>query len=342
MNEETTVNIKDNVLNKTNVLPGLGICMAVAILCMVASRFLGGVSPLLLAILLGAAARNTVKIPQCLQPGINLSAKSLLRWGVVLLGLQLSVQEVLALGPGVLVIVVSAVGITFLVTVLLGRALKVDSELTVLIAAGFSICGAAAVAGMQGVLKARDEVVAAAIALVVLFGTLMIPTVVLVVSALHLGTGDGGTFVGGAVHEVAQVVAAAGIAGGAPLLAIAVPIKLARVMLLAPMVAVVSLLRRRGSRSVAIQKRPPIIPLFVVGFIIMIGVATTGLIPEAALGLIKVLQQFLLTSAMFALGLGVHIKSLIHLGFRPVLLSFLATLTICGVVGCGILLGIGA
>lgn len=324
------------------IWPGLLICAAVGAGCLWLGTIVPNLSPMLAAIVLGILLRNTVPIPGWAEPGIAVSAKSLLRWGVVLLGLQLSLPAIVALGPGVLLIVVCAVGITFFTTLGVGRLLGVDRDLRTLIAAGFSICGAAAVAGMQGALRATQEKVAAAVALVVLFGTLMIPVTDGLVALFGLGTGDAGTLIGGSVHEVAQVVAAAGIAGGAPLLAVAVPIKLARVVLMAPVVGGMSAWRRHSTAPVEGAKRPPLLPLFVLGFIAMMLVATTGLVPGAVLDVAKVIQQFLLAAAMFALGLGVSIKSLIHLGARPILLGLAATVTIMLVVGAGILLGAGA
>jgi uncharacterized integral membrane protein (TIGR00698 family) len=324
------------------IWPGLLICAAVGAGCLWLGTAVPNLSPMLAAIVLGILLRNTVPIPGWAEPGIAVSAKSLLRWGVVLLGLQLSLPAIVALGPGVLLIVVFAVGITFFTTLGVGRLLGVDRDLRTLIAAGFSICGAAAVAGMQGALRATQEKVAAAVALVVLFGTLMIPVTDGLVALFGLGTGDAGTLIGGSVHEVAQVVAAAGIAGGAPLLAVAVPIKLARVVLMAPVVGGMSAWRRHSTAPVEGAKRPPLLPLFVLGFIAMMLVATTGLVPGAVLDVAKVIQQFLLAAAMFALGLGVSIRSLIHLGARPILLGLAATVTIMLVVGAGILLGAGA
>lgn len=324
------------------IWPGLLICAAVGAGCLWLGTIVPNLSPMLAAIVLGILLRNTVPVPGWAEPGIAVSAKSLLRWGVVLLGLQLSLPAIVALGPGVLLIVVCAVGITFFTTLGVGRLLGVDRDLRTLIAAGFSICGAAAVAGMQGALRATQEKVAAAVALVVLFGTLMIPVTDGLVALFGLGTGDAGTLIGGSVHEVAQVVAAAGIAGGAPLLAVAVPIKLARVVLMAPVVGGMSAWRRHSTAPVEGAKRPPLLPLFVLGFIAMMLVATTGLVPGAVLDVAKVIQQFLLAAAMFALGLGVSIKSLIHLGARPILLGLAATVTIMLVVGVGILLGAGA
>ena len=298
---------------------------------------------MLIAVVLGALWRNLILVPAILEPGIAMAAKRVLRWGVVLLGLQLSLPAILALGPGVLLICLCAVAVTFFATLALGKVLGVDPELRLLIASGFSICGAAAVAGVQGAVKAPQEKVAAAVALVVLFGTLMIPAMPLLIGALGLADGDAGTLIGGATHEVAQVVAAAGIAGGGAILAVAVPVKLARVVLMAPVVAGVSLvMRRKNGAPVAGQKRPPILPLFVVGFVAMVLVATIGLVPAPVLDATKVLQQLLLATAMFALGLGVNVKSLIKLGIRPVVLGLLSTLVIIAVVLIGIALGAGA
>ena len=322
---------------------GLLVSGAVGAACLALGSTVPGLSAMLVAVLLGALWRNLLPVPAALEPGIAIAAKRVLRWGVVLLGLQLSLPAILALGPGVLVVAVAAVVLTFFATLALGRVLKVDSELTLLIASGFSICGAAAVAGVQGAVRASQEKVAAAVALVVLFGTLMIPLMPALVALLGLGPGDAGTLIGGATHEVAQVVAAGGIAGGAMVLAVAVPVKLARVLLMAPVVAGVSLAqRRKGGAPKAGQKRPPLVPLFVLGFVAMVLVATTGWVPAPALDAAKLLQQFLLATAMFALGLGVHVKSLVKLGGRPVVLGALSTLVIFGVVLLGIALGGGA
>lgn len=328
------------------IWPGLTVCAVAGAASIGASMLVTGLSGMLVAVLLGALWRNLAPVPVVLETGIAVAAKRVLRWGVVLLGLQLSLPAIVALGPGVVLVVICAVAITFFATLGLGRMLGIDRDLTMLIAAGFSICGAAAVAGVQGAVRASQEKVAAAIALVVLFGTLMIPLMPLLIEATQLSAGAAGTLIGGATHEVAQVVAAAGIAGGGTILEVAVPVKLARVILLAPVVAGISIgLRGQTGDSqtgVPNTSRPPILPLFVIGFLAMVALATTGWVPAEALAIAKILQQFLLATAMFALGLGVHVKSLIGLGLRPLLLGLLSTGTILTVVAVGIVLGAGA
>lgn len=326
--------------------PGIVVCALVGLGTVILGTAAPGLSALLIAIIIGTVARNVAKIPDKWEPGISFSAKHILRWGVVLLGLQISLKTVVELGPGVLALIVCAVLFTFLATLGIGRLLGVDSELTLLIASGFSICGAAAVAGMQGTLRAAEEKVAAAIALVVLFGTLMIPATVLISTAFS--DSERGIFIGATTHEVAQVVAAAGIAGGGGILAVAVTVKLARVALLAPMIAGVSVLRARRSEGVRRveqpqpAQRPPILPMFVVGFVAMMIVATLDFLPDPVVDAASYVQQFLLATAMFALGLGVHFKSLKKLGARPLLLGLFATLVIIGIGSAAVALGVGA
>lgn len=233
------------------LLPGLVLCLAAAGASYGVSLLLPGVSPLIIAIVLGVLLANVVRLPAAASDGIDFSAKKLLRAGIVFLGLQLVLTDILDLGAPMLVVVVCIVAGGLLGTVLLGRLLRVPSGLSLLIACGFSICGAAAVAGAAGVTDPDDEAeedTITAVALVVIFGTLMIALVPLLANLLGLGSETAGMWAGGSIHEIAQVVAAGGIIGGGAL-TVAVIVKLARVLLLAPVVAILSIRERRLSRT---------------------------------------------------------------------------------------------
>ncbi len=340
---------------------GLGLAFAVGAVCIGLGALNASIPVMLIAILLGALWRNLAPVPAVFDPGIAVAAKRVLRLGVVLLGLQLSVTQIASLGWGVIVVAVAAVAITFVATLGLGKALGIEKDLRMLMAAGFSICGAAAVAGMQGVTRAKQEFVAAAVAMVVVCGTLMIPIAPLLAQLLGYDDAAAGMFIGGSVHEVAQVVAAGGIAGGGVILSTAVTVKLARVLMLAPMIAAVSLSARRDASAAratasgtggkvdgsdgsadsadAEVKLPPIMPLFVLGFIVMVVIASLHIVPQPILDVAKIAQTFLLASAMFALGLGVHVKSLMKLGGRPLLLGAGSSVVIILVVIVCIALG---
>ena len=317
------------------MLPGLAVCLSAGAISLLAARMLP-VSALLIAILLGAAWRNLAPVPAVLDPGVRISGKRLLRIGIVLLGLQLSLSTILGLGPGVLAVVVLCVAVTFGASLVIGKWLGLDLPQRLLIAAGFSICGAAAVAATEGTVKAKQDQVATAIGLVVLFGTLMIPLGPALGTLLGFDEAATGMFIGAATHEVAQVVAAGG-AVGTSALAVAVTVKLARVLMLAPVMAGVSLYMRR-MHSVTAEAKPPVVPLFVAGFILMVLLRTAGFLPEPVLDAAAVIQTFLLATAMFALGLGVHLRSIFKTGGRSLVLAAAATVVIILAAMAGTLL----
>ncbi|MEU5943353.1 putative sulfate exporter family transporter [Micromonospora sp. NPDC047548] len=317
--------------------PGVALCAGAAGVALVGGLLLPTVSPLLIAIVLGAALCNVVRLPAVFSPGLAFAAKRLLRLGIVLLGLQLVLSDILRLGSGMIAVVVVTVLAGLVGTMFIGRLLGISVTQRLLIACGFSICGAAAVAAADGVVDAEEEEVVTAVALVVIFGTLMIPAVPLAAEALGLSTTQTGLWAGGSIHEVAQVVAVGGTVGGAAL-SLAVVVKLARVLLLAPVITVLSLRQRRMRTSLpAGGKRPPVIPLFVVGFLAMAALRTTGLLPGAVLTGARTAQTALLAAAMFALGCGVRVQTLSRVGVRPFLLASGSTAVVAGVSLVGVL-----
>lgn len=321
------------------LLPGVALCLGVAVACGVVNLFLPVLSPLIVAIIAGIALTNTMKLPEPLGPGIDFSARKLLRAGIILLGLRLVLGDILALGAPMLVVVVCVVVGGLFGTVMLGRWLRVPPGLTLLVACGFSICGAAAVAGASGVIDPDDEReqdTVTAVALVVIFGTLMIPLAPLVASLAGLDVHTAGLWAGGAIHEIAQVVAVGGIIGGGAL-AVAVVVKLARVLLLAPIIAVLSLRQRRRGPVSGTVKPPPVVPPFVLGFLAMVALRSFVPIPEPVLGVGSFLQTLLLSAAMFGLGCGVRIRTLRRVGLRPFALAALSTLLVAGIAYVGVM-----
>ncbi|MCA4135607.1 YeiH family protein [Arthrobacter sp. M4] len=314
-------------LPSSRILPGLLLAGTAAAATMVLGLAFPLLSPVLLAIAAGALARNLGWLPDVLTPGLEVAARRVLRIGIVLLGLQLSLQELGALGWGVPVFAVTVVGVGILSTLALGRALRVGRKQSLLIACGFSICGAAAVAGVERSVGADDDDTVTAVALVVLFGTAMIPLLPWLSGVLGLSSAASGIWAGASIHEVAQVVAAGGIIGGSAL-AVAVTVKLARVLMLAPVAALLSWRTGDGREG----RRPPLVPLFVLGFLLMVAARTWLPIPAEVVDSASLLQRFLLTAAMFALGCGVRLRSLLRRGLRPVILAAGST-AVVGITG---------
>ncbi|MFE4198674.1 YeiH family protein [Paenarthrobacter sp. NPDC056912] len=279
------------------------------------------VSPLLIALILGAMIVNTPAGAHRLFAGHQAVTKVMLRLGVVLLGLRLPLADILALGPRVLVVIAVVVGVTFVATSMIGDRLGIDRGMVTLIATGFSICGAAAIAAVEGGIKRRNEDVALAIAMVTLFGSAMIVLLPLASKALGLSSVQLGVWAGASIHEVAQVVAAA-TTGGAAAVAIATTVKLGRVALLA--VAYVAARRRDGGTQVDGAK-PPAVPWFVVGFLVAAAVATLRMLPGPILQGADFATTILLASAMFGLGLGMHVRSLFPVPLRVLGLAAAST-----------------
>ncbi|WGV50035.2 putative sulfate exporter family transporter [Rhodococcus erythropolis] len=318
------------------LIPGVALCALGATVALVAGQFTSAVSPLLIAIVAGAVLANTVSLPAKLQPGLAFSAKRLLRVGIALLGLQLMFSDIVGLGWGVIAVVVAIVFLGIAGTMYAGKLLGLSWSQRILIACGFSICGAAAVAAADGVVNAREEELLTAVALVVIFGTLMIPTIPLLANAFGMNEIDAGMWAGGSIHEVAQVVAA-GSALGATALGVATVVKLARVLMLAPVMAFLSIRQRTMVDNTA-TKRPPLIPLFVVAFIGCMGLRSTGMLPNELLGLAKTVQTALLAAAMFALGLGVRLSVIRGVGTRPFVLAAISTVWVATIAYVGVVL----
>lgn len=325
------------------LLPGIAMAVAAGILSTTVGSFIPGMSPLLLAIIVGIVVGNLVPLPAATAPGMTYSSKTLLRMGIVLLGLQVVLGDIIGLGAGMIAVVIAIVVGGILGTLAIGKLLGTSRVLTVLVACGFSICGAAAVGAVAGVVdpdQENDEDFVTAVALVVLFGTLMIPLLPLASTLLGLSNETAGLWAGGSIHEVAQVVAAGGVMGGGAL-AIAVIVKLARVLMLAPVIAVLSAAARRSastSESNGSAKPPPIVPLFVAGFLAMVLVRSFIPLPEVVLSTAGIAQTLLLSTAMFALGCGVKVKSLVRVGPKPFVLATLSTLLVALIALGGVLL----
>jgi uncharacterized integral membrane protein (TIGR00698 family) len=285
------------------------------------------VSPLVASLVLGVLIGNIISIPRTFIPGQKFASKKVLRFGIVLLGTQLALKQVVDLGGRELIVVVGVVALTFLGTLWLGPRLGVSKSLSLLIATGFSICGASAVAAMEGVVEAEEEEVTYAIALVTLCGSLAIVLLPLLRNTLGLSDPQlFGSWVGASVHDVAQVIATSST-GGETAVHAATVVKLSRVVLLAPLVASVSIWVRRSSSGLVVKsdkKHVSIVPLFVIGFLVMIAVRTTGVIPDNWLLKLKTIEQVCLASALVGLGSDVRIARLIKVGGRPLLLALIS------------------
>jgi uncharacterized integral membrane protein (TIGR00698 family) len=283
-----------------------------------------GFSPLVFALLLGIVVGNLPRIggmPSA-QRGLQLCTRWFLRGGIVLFGLSLTLQQILALGPSVVALDVGVITTIMVAGYFIGtRLLKLDRDVTLLTCAGSAICGAAAVLATEAAIKSRPAATAMAVATVVLFGTLAMLVYPLLYPLTGLGEHVFGIYIGATIHEVAQVVAA-GDAVGPDALANAVIVKLVRVMLLVPFLLIIGQwwLRRQEPDASATRQKITI-PWFAFGFLAMVVFNSFVVLPDSLHSALVLVGQIALTMAMAALGYETRMEKLRALGVKPFVLA---------------------
>lgn len=308
------------------IAPGVAVAFGVALVGFVVHRYIDAVSPHVVAVAFGILGATFGRIEQLFRPGLRFSAKKVLRAGIVVLGFRLSLSELGALGPRALLAVAVVVAATFFGTRWLAARLGLTPSLGLLMATGYSICGASAIAAVEPFADASEEEVAYSIALVTLCGTLAIVLLPGLGTLLSLSNSEFGGWVGASVHDVGQVVAAASTHGEESL-KVATLVKLTRVALLAPLLAGVAIsVRRRVRRDPAVHanpdaKRPPILPLFIVLFLAAVAVRSTGVLSTNWLAHLKDVETILLGMGLVGLGSNVDLRKLRAVGGKPLALG---------------------
>lgn len=283
-----------------------------------------GISPLILAIILGIIYGNTLRhaFPVQWVAGIHFSAKRLLRLAIILYGFRVSFQQIAAVGMEGLLLDIIVVASTLLLGYWFGvKILKLDRHLTLLISSGSAICGAAAVLAVEDVLKSESYKASVAVGTVVLFGSISMFLYPLLQHAGVFGFTDNqfGIFAGASIHEVAQaLVAGANISDATG--STAVIVKMTRVLLLVPVLILLSFYEMRALAQ-SPQKKRLTIPWFAVGFAAIIGFNSLHLLPTALVSLINQFDLFLLTMAMAAIGIETNLNKIKSVGIRPMYLA---------------------
>jgi len=307
--------------------PGLALAAAGGAAALLVHAAVPALSPTLVGIALGVLIASLLGVPAVVRPGLRVASRQVLRVGVALLGLQLVLPRIVALGWPVLLVIAAVVLLGIAGTLALARALGVPPERALLVACGFSICGAAAVAAVEGVRDSEDEDVATAVSLVVVFGSVSMLVLPAVATLAGFGPVAAGAWAGASIHEVGQVVVAGGLVGAAAL-PVAVAVKLGRVLMLAPVLAVLSYRSRRLAPAGAAVRRPPLVPAFVVAFVALAALRTAVPLPAAALDAAGWAQAGALAAAMFALGCAIDVAALRRTGSPLLALAAGATLLV--------------
>jgi len=315
-------------------LPGLGLIAAVVAVAFQIHNFQPAISPLALCVAFGFLIANFGSWPTFANEGTALASKKLMRIGVALLGAQVSVISLQAIGIKGVITVILVVSFTIFGILGLSKLFNMTGDLGLLIGVGFGVCGATAVAAIRPQTRATQEETSYAIALISLCGTLSIFVLPFLGHLMGLSDQTFGAWAGAAVHDVGQVIATASVWSDDAVKS-AVVIKLARVCLLAPIVLILSLRHRRylkaQGESIQTSAKVPLVPFFVLGFIAVATLQNTIDIPIALHDYIVLASKVLLGAGLVALGSGVRWKAIRAIGPRPMLMGLIAWIIVGGV-----------
>ncbi len=285
-----------------------------------------GLSLLIISILIGMIITNIFKIrlPQSFDSAIAFCTKELLRMAIVFYGFRLTFHEILDIGLNGIVVSFLIVLTTFVLGYFIGtKVLKLDKEITILTSAGSAICGAAAVLATEGALRNKAYKSAIAVSTVVLFGTIamFLYPYLIKIGLIDLSDEQTALYIGGTLHEVAHVVAAANGFENELIEENSVVVKMLRVMLLAPFLIVVSLFLINTKEKK--EKSKVVIPWFALFFILVAVFNSFNFLAKEVVITINEIDTFLLAMAMMALGLKTDLKSIKQTGFKPILLALI-------------------
>ncbi|MFY0620266.1 MAG: YeiH family putative sulfate export transporter [Pelagimonas sp.] len=314
----------------------------VSVVVAVAAQFLSehyGAPAMLMALLLGIAFHFLSEEGKC-RAGIEFTARSVLRLGVALLGARISVELMVGLGAELIAVVIGGVLATIAFGLLGARLLGRGWRFGLLTGGSVAICGASAAMAISAVLPKNEQSERNLIFTVL--SVTVLSTLAMIVYPILTETFDfndevSGVFLGGTIHDVAQVVGA-GFSVSNETGEVATLVKLIRVAMLAPVVLVISLCVRQFSDQQAEGKRPPILPMFVVGFLIFAALNSFGLIPQAVIELMSSTSRWALLISIAAVGMKTSLKRILDVGGQAIILIVAETVFVALFVLVGVLL----
>jgi uncharacterized integral membrane protein (TIGR00698 family) len=317
--------------------PGIAIAAVIALAASFISSSYGG-PQLLFALFLGLVFHFLSDDPRC-RPGIDFCSKTVLRIGVALLGARITLPQVASLGATTIALVIAAVLSTIACGLLLARVLRRPLQEGILSGGAVGICGASAALAIAAVLpqtRENERFTLLTVVGVTALSTLAMIVYPLLVQLAGLDATASGIFIGGTIHDVAQVVGAGYLVSNHTG-DIATVVKLTRVACLVPVVLVLCVLFHTRARSTEFDL-PPLVPVFLIGFVLIMVANTYGLIAPAALTHINALSRACLVTAIAALGVKTSLQALGQLGWRPVALLVGETVWIALLVLLGVLI----
>lgn len=313
------------------IFPGLLMSVVVASAAAFLSQHYG--APVMLFALLLGMAVNFLSVEGKCKPGIEFTAREVLRVGVALLGMRITFSQIAALGWHPAAVVLVAVVLTIGLSMLVARAMGFQTLFGLLTGGATAICGASAALALSASLPAHPGKERATLFTVIgvsALSTLAMIAYPMIARALDLGDIQAGTFLGATIHDVAQVVGA-GYGMSHETGDVATVVKLMRVAMLLPVILVASLISRRKGAEAG-DKRPPLLPWFAIGFLLLAAINSTGWIAAPIQGAANDAARWCLVIAISALGMKTQLKELSTVGIKPIVLMVGETVFLAGLV----------
>lgn len=323
-------------LRATDLFPGVMVTVIVAVTAQFLSEHYA-TPAMLLALLLGIAVSFLGEEGKTV-PGVAFSAKTLLRIGVALLGVRVSMTLMIGLGPALVALVIGGVLATIAFGFAVSRLFGHRWRFAFLTAGSVAICGASAAMAISAILprdeRSEERVIFTVIGVTVLSTIAMVAYPILV-NALELDPVQAGVFIGGTIHDVAQVVGA-GFSISEQTGETATLVKLMRVAMLAPIILIAAVLIRSFAELPEDGKRPPFLPGFVVGFLVLASLNSMGLIPLAVSDWVGDASRWFLLTAIAAVGMKTNLKQVLSVGGAAIALIVVETVFIAALILSGI------
>ncbi len=278
-------------------------------------------APVMLFALLLGMALNFLAVDGPCKAGIEFTARTVLRLGVALLGMRITLDQIASLGWKPVALVITLVVVTILVSVVVAKALGFSRLFGMLTGGATAICGASAALALAAALPQHPRKEHATLFTVIgvsALSTLAMILYPMIAQWLHLSPAQAGVFLGATIHDVAQVVGA-GYSMSTETGDIATVVKLMRVAMLLPVIVCAAMITRRQGLEAGGQ-RPPLLPWFAVGFLLLACVNSTGWVPAVVQGGINDLSRGCLVVAISALGMKTQLKALASVGVKPIAL----------------------
>ena len=303
-------------------LPGLLLSVGIALVAL----GLGKVAPLIggpvFGIVLGILVRNTVAPGGSYTPGIQFAGKQVLQWSIIALGFGLSLNQVAKTGLESLSVTLVTMTVAFLTAWGLGRLLKVQDKLKILIGVGTAICGGSAIAAVTPIIKPDEHDTAFAISTIFLFNLVAVLLFPLLGHLLHLSDLGFGLWAGTAINDTSSVVAA-GYSFSKEAGDYATIVKLTRATLIIPICLILAFAtawkqKKQGATDFSLAR---IFPWFILWFLVASAIRTAGLVPVAIQPALHLAAEFLIIVALTAIGLSANLRKMASTGARPILLG---------------------